>query len=311
MGKIILCLLLIFGLSGFANEPFVYVDINECKAKYFELLGKARACENGESVERNEEEAFRYYYKAATNYAYSEPQALERLKQKANEGNFYAEYYLAMYYHDHGQIMTYDPGKAFYWANRAAQKNYVRAIDYLAWCYIKGDGVGVDKKKGGELLLKAAELGFARSQYHVAMCYTEIPPRVPTAYKGVFKANYSDAIYWYKKAADQGDLPAKYDLGVCYFYGLGVPEDKSKAVEIWESMAKELCGQSKEDIEKPGIALSRCYYYGWGCEKDEKKSFDVFPLGNTPKMKANLYRILIVDKKRRYNTINFGYDPRP
>jgi uncharacterized protein len=30
---------------------------------------------------------------------------------------------------------------------------------------------------------------------------------------------------WYKKAADQGDAPAQFNLGFMYSNGLGVPQD--------------------------------------------------------------------------------------
>ena len=44
------------------------------------------------------------------------------------------------------------------------------------------------------------------------------------------------AAAWYKKAADQNYTEAQYQLGVCYEIGLGVPEDKAKAV-MWYKKA--------------------------------------------------------------------------
>jgi TPR repeat protein len=40
--------------------------------------------------------------------------------------------------------------------------------------------------------------------------------------RGVEK-NSKQAAVWYRKAADQGDPRAQYDLGVMYEYGNGVP----------------------------------------------------------------------------------------
>ena len=52
----------------------------------------------------------------------------------------------------------------------------------------------------------------------------------------ILEPNYKEAFKWIEILVKKGSLSAKYDMGVCYFYGRGVPEDKSKAVEIWKSM---------------------------------------------------------------------------
>ncbi len=38
-----------------------------------------------------------------------------------------------------------------------------------------------------------------------------------------------------KKAAEQGDVDAQYNLGVMYAYGDGVPEDDAEAVRWYRS----------------------------------------------------------------------------
>ena len=38
------------------------------------------------------------------------------------------------------------------------------------------------------------------------------------------------AAFWYRKAAEQGDAKAQYNLGVMYDNGRGVPEDDGQAV---------------------------------------------------------------------------------
>jgi TPR repeat protein len=37
------------------------------------------------------------------------------------------------------------------------------------------------------------------------------------------------AVFWYRKAADQGDAVAQYNLGVMYANGTGVPKDEQHA----------------------------------------------------------------------------------
>ena len=50
--------------------------------------------------------------------------------------------------------------------------------------------------------------------------------------------DYKEAVYWYKKAADQGDTKAQLNLAVMFKYGTGVSEDFSQAV-FWYKKAAE------------------------------------------------------------------------
>lgn len=48
--------------------------------------------------------------------------------------------------------------------------------------------------------------------------------------------DYAQAVYWYRQAAEQGNAWAQYNLGVCYAEGLGVDRD-SKQAESWKNLA--------------------------------------------------------------------------
>ena len=54
--------------------------------------------------------------------------------------------------------------------------------------------------------------------------------------KGVSK-NYSKAIEFYTKAADQGFANAQFELGRMYANGYGVPQNYSKAIEFYKKAA--------------------------------------------------------------------------
>jgi TPR repeat protein len=49
--------------------------------------------------------------------------------------------------------------------------------------------------------------------------------------------NDAEAVKWYRKAADQGDADAQFNLGAAYYNGGGVPENHVRAY-VWLSMAK-------------------------------------------------------------------------
>ena len=238
--------------------------------EYCQKLNLAKAYEYGTVLKKDERKAFLYYSKAATNWnyaanwSYTEPEALEYLEKKAKEGNPYAEFSYGAYYDD-CELRSYDPEKAFYWYSKAAEKNIPIALNNVAHMYIFGPGVKRDVKKGIELMLKAAELGFESSQQSLAELY---------AGRGdIIDPNYKDAFKWFEILAKKGSLRAKYDMGVCYFYGRGVPEDKSKAVEIWKSILEKVV-EKEYDALKRRICLSlyECYHNGWGIAKDEETS---------------------------------------
>ena len=48
--------------------------------------------------------------------------------------------------------------------------------------------------------------------------------------------DYAVAIGWYRKAADQGDAEAQFNLGLMYASGRGVPKDPVSA-HMWFSLA--------------------------------------------------------------------------
>jgi hypothetical protein len=48
--------------------------------------------------------------------------------------------------------------------------------------------------------------------------------------------NFAEAVKWYRKAAEQGNAEAQYNLGMMYFAGLGVPKDYALA-HMWFHLA--------------------------------------------------------------------------
>ena len=77
--------------------------------------------------------------------------------------------------------------------------------------------------------------------------------------------DYSQAVYWYRKAAEQGDAEAQYNMGVCYENGQGVDKDYAQAV-CWYRLAAE---QGLADAQ---FNLGVCYYKGLGTSKDKAQA---------------------------------------
>ncbi len=75
------------------------------------------------------------------------------------------------------------------------------------------------------------------------------------------RLGYTEAVKWYRKAAEQGDADAQYQLGKCYDYGRGVTQDFTEAVK-WYRKAAE---QGDADAQ---YQLGKCYDYGRGVTQD-------------------------------------------
>ena len=49
----------------------------------------------------------------------------------------------------------------------------------------------------------------------------------------------SEAVKWYRKAAEQGDADAQYNLGWMYKNGYGISQDDSEAVKWFRKVAEQ------------------------------------------------------------------------
>ncbi|MBQ2885264.1 MAG: sel1 repeat family protein [Alphaproteobacteria bacterium] len=63
--------------------------------------------------------------------------------------------------------------------------------------------------------------------------------------KGVEK-NYSEAVKWYRKAAERGLSTAQYNLAQCYEFGLGIQEDYTEAIKWYRKAAEQGSKQAAE-----------------------------------------------------------------
>jgi len=191
---------------------------------------------NGDGVEENKGEAFRWY------------------KKSAERGNSSAQNNLACCY-DNGDGVEKNKEKAFEWFEKAAEQGNATAQNNLGNCYDKGSGVEEDKEKAIEWYIKSAEQGYADAQYNLGWHYD----------KGIgIEENKEKAFEWYKQSAEQGKDYAQYQVALCYDNGIGVKEDKLEAFEWYKKAAK----QDNEDaikVLKPLLkkAMRKRYYYMW------------------------------------------------
>ena len=65
--------------------------------------------------------------------------------------------------------------------------------------------------------------------------------------------DYTEAVKWYRKAAEQERAWAQYGLGVMYESGLGVTKDQSKAIELYRKAAAQGNEPAQAGLERLGV----------------------------------------------------------
>lgn len=191
-------------------------------------------------VEKNYDEAFRYFQRAA---AKNHPNALyclavcykngdgiernERLAfvnflRGAELGDKDAMFGVACAYQD-GNGTDTNYREALKWYKKCADLGNLRAQNNIGSMYENGQGVVADNAEAFKWYLKAANGGSAFSQSVVGTCYF--------FGKGV-ERDLTEAFEWYKKAAKNGDRTAMHNLAVCYQDGIGTVRDMD-ASRFW------------------------------------------------------------------------------
>ena len=165
---------------------------------------------------------------------------LEEYKQKVIEGYVYIEY----------------PNKIekeiieFLKLNK--DKNEYILCQYYTFVLDWKIRTGNNDKEKFDIMYKLANKNNIVAQCNLGYCYY---------YGRGVEKDYTQAVYWYKKSAEQGYDEAQYHLGYCYNYGEGVKRDYTQAVYWYKKSAVQ--GNVNAQYK-----LGECYYFGDGVEKD-------------------------------------------
>ena len=62
--------------------------------------------------------------------------------------------------------------------------------------------------------------------------------------------SYKKAIYWWQKAAEQGNANAQNNLGVAYHNGNGVEQDKNKAIYWFRKACENFNDDACENLNR-------------------------------------------------------------
>ena len=121
-----------------------------------------------------------------------------------------------------------------------------------------------------EEIMKEADKAYDDGYYNRAMeLYLQISDNTKAQYalgniyyngNGV-PQDYAEAVAWYRKAPEQGDMKAQHNLGNMYYYGKGVPQDYAEAVKWYRKSAEQGDSYAQNN-------LGNMYYNGEGLQQN-------------------------------------------
>ena len=180
--------------------------------------------------------------------------AVEELKQIADQGDPHAQYIMGLLYRD-GDLLVPDAEKAKRWLELSAQK-LPDAQYALGKLYLSDDPDMHDLAKGIYWLQRAADSEHEYAAYRLGKEYL--------TGENISKDSTKAALYL-QQAAAQANPYAQYLLGKLCLMGEGVPKDK-EAAQYWFSVAEKnghaYAGyfldriERQEDLPPPNILLS-------------------------------------------------------
>jgi uncharacterized protein len=180
-----------------------------------------------------------------------------QILQKAEAGDWSAQYRLATMYHA-GKETAINQEKASYWYLKAAQQDVTMAQTRIGARLIEGEGIKKDVETGIQWLEKAANKDDGFAQLVLA-----------STYLGEFKSglkNFEKAFYWMLKSAKTGVIPAQYQVSKMYNNGIGTEANYDQGL-YWLRKATE--GGNRSAM----VVLSEAYSKGLlGLKQDQKKA---------------------------------------
>ncbi len=175
------------------------------------------------------------------------------------QGNAEAEFEIASNYDDgckdpSGRILVRRSArKAVEWYRRSAEHGDASAENNLGVLLGNGKGVERDPKEALIWLKKAFRQGSGCAAPNIAITYRE-------------NGHFRQAVHWFKKSVESEDDGALIQLGVHYYWGMGVRRDHIFAVRCFQKATRGK-NLSESDRDDAFFYLAIPYLEGKGVKK--------------------------------------------
>jgi len=183
-------------------------------------------------------------------------EAIKWFELAASQGSSDAQYELAQIlldsYYNSDLKKVNEGEKALKYLKLSANQGHENAIFLLGNRYANRFSDWYNKRLAIKWLKLSLKLGNFEAQYEIAKLYRFTNPKL------FFSCN--------KRAAENGDLKAPLEVGLCFFYGKGVKKNLNEAVKYFKQFSSldEWFGKEAE------YYLGLCYKNGLGIKKDLK-----------------------------------------
>ena len=187
-------------------------------------------------------------------------------------GNVYSEGYVNS---KQEAVVKRNSRLACAWYEKAAKQGNVNGISSLAYHLDSGIGCEKDIERAICLYKVAIEKGSGIAAFNLGTVYRD-------------KGNYKKAFEYYTLSMQMGGSDYSVTVGLCYYYGIGVQQDKSVAVRHFRKVAADKLNnhtQYEQDLAHYYLGLS--YLTGEGLKKSMKSAKKHFEIANTDNDNAN------------------------
>ena len=184
----------------------------------------------------------------------NDKEGFDWIMKASNQGLAAAQFFIGTNFY-FGKYTDLDYNKAFEYTKKAAEQGVAEAQFNLGYMYHLSEGVKKDLDEAIYWYTKASEQGILGAKNNLALVLEEK------------NGNSNESLFLIRKAADDGDEVAQYNLGNDYLIGKSVTQD--------DNMAYHWFRKSAEKDYTPSIReLGLLYLQGRGIDKDEKKGFN-------------------------------------
>jgi len=220
------------------------------------------------SVRQHYDLAMRYHYGVGVQQDCKE--ALKNFLIAGEAGHAESQYLLGEYYNEGYGNTEINMPLAVQWYEKAATQGHGDAQATLGVCYVYGEGVKKNIKKGRDLIRCGMEKGSVVGLVHAALQLISGKFLLP---------NYKKAVRLLQGAVEKrglGVAVAQLILGIFYREGRGIVRNLDKATELLTVAVEEITSEAQKGSCSGQYVLGMCYLHGWGVLEDAAEAVKWF-----------------------------------
>lgn len=208
------------------------------------------------------------------------------LLKRAEGGNADAQFDVSLFYTDGlviNDIATIKPDAqlAFYWTKKAYEGGYGEpALVHYGNFLCAGEGCDKNVELGMKVYQEGADLGWGSSARCLGMQYRN-------------RQNYKKAFELYNNPHGDGKPDDRVTVGLCYYHGVGVAQNKLKALELFQQVSTDN-DDAGYDVNEANYMIGRMYLEGEVVERSFDAAREYLELANEDRDHRSANELLMI-----------------